>query len=130
MDQNNQNNQGTNPQQPSTQQPANEVPNQSQTANQSSTATPDQQTQPLDYIEDVGGDMIGLLDEINEDDALVQKVADEMQLDKEKVRAILTPLLNKLDQGQITIDEIALIMASTIVDEEIDTEEENKDATV
>jgi len=91
---------------------------QNQPANQANSAAPD-------YIEDVGGDMIGLLDEINEDDTLVQKVADEMELDKEKVRGILTPLMNKIDQGQITVDEIALIMASTVVDEETNEQEEN-----
>ena len=98
---------------------------QNDTTNQANPATADQQTQAPDYIEDVGGDMIGLLDEISGDDTLVQKVADEMELDKEKVHGILTPLLNKIDQGQITVDEIALIMASTVVDEDTNTEEEN-----
>jgi len=69
------------------------------------------------YIDDVGGDMIGLLDEINEDENLIQKVADEMQLDKEKVKSILTGLLNKIDQGQVTAEELAIIMAATVADE-------------
>jgi hypothetical protein len=69
------------------------------------------------YIDDVGGDMIGLLDEIEEDENLIQMVADEMALDKEKVKTILTGLLDKIDKEQITVEEIALIMAATVADE-------------
>jgi hypothetical protein len=74
------------------------------------------------YIEDVGEDLIDLLDEINEDENLVQAVADEMKLDKERVKGILTKLLTKIDQGQITEDELALIMASTVADEVLNKE--------
>jgi len=94
------------------------------------------QTQPADqaapavapqdnYIENVGGDMIGLLDEINGDEELIQKVADEMRLDKEKVKTILAGILNKIDQGQLTAEDFALVMASTVADEltEVSTEE-------
>jgi hypothetical protein len=79
--------------------------------------------QPINYVDDVGGDMIGLLDEINDDDKLVQEVADEMQLEKEKVKSILAGLLNKIDQGQVTAEEIALMMAATVADQL--AEEEN-----
>lgn len=75
------------------------------------------ETQPGNYAEDVGGDQIGLLDEISGSDQLLEEVAEEMQLDKESVRTILTGLLNKIDQGQITTEEIALILASSIADE-------------
>ena len=72
------------------------------------------------YIEDVGEDLIDLLDEINEDENLTEAVAKEMRLDKESVKAILAKLLAKIDQGQITEDELALIMASTVADEVLD----------
>jgi hypothetical protein len=112
-----QDNKTTNPQQP---QQTDAVQPTSDATNQinPTPATPDQQAQVPDYIEEVGGDMIGLLDEVNGDDTLIQKVADEMELDKDKIKSILTPLLHKIDQGQITVEEIALIMASTVVDEE------------
>ena len=74
------------------------------------------------YIEDVGEDLIDLLDEISEDENLLKAVADEMQLDKERVKGILTGLLTKIDQGQITDEELALIMASTVADEVIQNE--------
>jgi len=75
------------------------------------------------YDENVGGDAIGLLDEISTDQHLLQEVADEMQLDPEKVTSILTTLLDKIDQGQVTAEEIALILASTVADELTNDEE-------
>lgn len=144
MDENSSNQNAQQPAQPSTSQPQQDqasvqapvqnpadnsatptLPSQSENAQtQQANPSAESQTQPADYIEDVGGDMIGLLDEINENDALIQKVADEMQFDKEKVRSMLASLLNKIDQEQITEGDIALIMASTVADEL--TEEENK----
>ena len=67
--------------------------------------------------EDIGDNLIDLLDEINEDENLLQMVANEMELNKEKVKGILTKLLDKIDQEQITTEELALIMASTVADE-------------
>jgi hypothetical protein len=69
------------------------------------------------YIEDIGDGLIDLLDDINEDENLLQVVANEMELDKERVRETLTTLLDKIDQEQITSEELALIMASTVADE-------------
>lgn len=40
-----------------------------------------------------------------------------MEIDKEKTKVILTNLLKKIDNEQITSEELALIMASTITDE-------------
>ena len=106
------------------------APTDQETATQSSptpTVSNDQESQQTvegkdeieseNYVENVGGDQIGLLDEISGSDQLLGEVAEEMLLDKEKVKAILTGLLNKIDQGQITTEEIALILASTVVDE-------------
>lgn len=69
------------------------------------------------YVEDIGEGLIDLLDDINEDENLLQIVADEMELDKERVRETLATLLDKIDQEQITPEELALIMASTVADE-------------
>jgi hypothetical protein len=69
------------------------------------------------YAEDIGDKLIYLLDDINSDENLLQMVANEMELDKEKVKGILTKLLDKIDQEQITTEELALIMASTVADE-------------
>ena len=69
------------------------------------------------YIENIGDSLIDLLDDIDEDENLLQVVADEMELDKERVKGILTTLLDKIDQEQITSEELALIMASTVADE-------------
>jgi len=88
-------------------------PAQTQPANQTAPAVASKN----DYIENVGGDMIGLLDEINGDDKLIQEVATEMNLDKEKVKTILAGILSKIDQGQLTAEDFALIMASTVADE-------------
>ena len=92
------------------------------TDDQQATATSDV-PEPENYIENVGGDEIGLLDEISTNDQLLQEVADEMQLDTEKVKSILSTLLDKIDQGQITTEEIALILASTVADELTNDEE-------
>ena len=58
-----------------------------------------------------------MLDEISDDENLLQMVATEMQLDKEKVKKILVKLLEKIDKEEITYEELALIMASTVADE-------------
>lgn len=73
-----------------------------------------------DYVENVGGSVIDLLEDVNENEDLVQMVAEEMRLDEAKLKSILSPLLDKIHNGQITIDELALIMAAPVVDEEPD----------
>jgi len=80
------------------------------------------------YIEDVGGDLIDLLDEIEADDNLIAAVATEMQLDKDRVKTILTGLLDKIDKEQVTEEEIALIMAAPVIDE-LPTEQAPTDQT-
>lgn len=70
-----------------------------------------------DYIENVGESLIDLMDEVNSDDNLIKIVADEMKLDEVKVKSILTTLLDKIDKEQITVEELAFIMAVTVVDE-------------
>ena len=74
-------------------------------------------SQPEDYIENTGGSVIDLLEDVNENDDFIQVIAQEMRLDSEQVKAILTPLLDKIQQGQITMEELALIMTAPIVDE-------------
>jgi len=91
------------------QQPADQLEENQPQAN----ATP----KAADYIEDVGGSVVDLLDDIEESDELVDVVAKEMKLDSQKVKTILGGLLDKIDQGQITIEELALIMAAPVVDE-------------
>jgi len=70
-----------------------------------------------DYVENVGGSLLDLMDEVNEDDNLIQLVADEMKIDVTKAKSILTTLLDKLDKEQITMEELAFIMAVTVADE-------------
>jgi hypothetical protein len=100
---------------------ATQTPDQSQDNASASAAQ-----QPVNYVQDVGGDLIGLLDEIEGDENLIQTVADEMALDKENVKTILTGLLDKIDKGQVTAEELALIMAAPVVDELSDEQEERK----
>ena len=69
------------------------------------------------YIDDVGYSLISLLDQINSDEKLIQTVANEMRLDTNNVKSILAPLLSKIDQGQITLEELALITAAPVVAE-------------
>lgn len=75
------------------------------------------------YITNVGESLIDLLDDIQGDDSLIQVVAKEMSLEPEKIKSILTPLLDKIDKGQITMEELALLMAAPVVD---DASDENK----
>jgi len=70
-----------------------------------------------DYVENVGGSVVDLLNDVNESDDLVQIVANEMRLDNNKVKSLLGTLLNKINQGQITMEELALLMAAPVVDE-------------
>jgi hypothetical protein len=70
-----------------------------------------------DYIENVGGSVIDLLNDVNESDELVQIVANEMRLDNAKVKILLASLINKINQGQVTMEELALLMAAPVVDE-------------
>jgi hypothetical protein len=78
-----------------------------------------QNTAPVEnaYINDVGEDLIDLLDEISENDTLLQAVAGEMKLDANKVKSMLASVLDKIDNEQITTEDIALIMAATVADE-------------
>lgn len=69
------------------------------------------------YIEDVGNSVLELLDDIDSDEKLQQIIAGEMRLDASTVKSILTGLLDKVDQGQITKDELALLMAAPVVDD-------------
>jgi hypothetical protein len=69
------------------------------------------------YINEVGEDLIDLLDEISENNELLQVVASEMQLDTNKVQSMLASVLDKIDKEQITTEDIALIMAATAADE-------------
>jgi len=73
--------------------------------------------QDEDYIENVGGSVIDLLEDIENNEDFIQVVAQEMQLDVNAVKSILTPLVDKIHQGQISIEELALIMAAPVVDE-------------
>jgi hypothetical protein len=75
-------------------------------------------TQPdTSYVDDVGESLMDLLDDINSNENFIQIVANEMQLDPEKVKSFLSGLLDKIDKEQITIEELALIMAAPVVDE-------------
>jgi hypothetical protein len=110
----------TEPQSEQTNTSPQDAPDQTPTAQQANPATQNDApaaAAPGNYIEDVGEDLIDLLDEIEANDNLIDIVANEMSLDKDRVKSILTKLLDKIDQEQITAEEIALIMASTAVDE-------------
>lgn len=78
---------------------------------------PDTQAPVTDYVNEVGEDLIDLLDEISEDNNLLQVVANEMKLDPTKVQSMLASVLDKIDKEQITTEDLALIMASTAADE-------------
>jgi len=100
--------------------PANEPTDQAQPEDQGQPGTQaadDSTVQEGNYIEDVGGSVLDLLDDIDESDDLVKIVAKEMRLDDQRVRTILSGLLTKIDQNQLTIEELALIMAAPVVDE-------------
>lgn len=73
--------------------------------------------QDANYIENVGGSLLDLIEEVNSNDNLIQIVADEMKLDVNKIKSIITGLLDKVDNGQLTTEELAFIMAVTVVDE-------------
>jgi hypothetical protein len=90
--------------------------NSQQIVNQTQTSS-DITQQAEGYVEEVGGSLLDLMDEVSTDDTLIQTVADEMKLDINKVKSILTTLLDKIDKDQITIEELAFIMAVTVVDE-------------
>lgn len=73
-------------------------------------------TQQASYIEDMGGSLIILLQQINTNDELLAEVATEMELDTTKTKVILTNFLDKINHGQITQEDLALIMAAPVVE--------------
>jgi len=70
-----------------------------------------------DYITNVGEQLIDLLTDISLSDEAKQKVADTMRLPVPQVTAILDRLLDKIDNGQVTAAELALIMTAPVADE-------------
>jgi hypothetical protein len=70
-----------------------------------------------DYITNVGEQLIDLLTDISLSDEAKQKVADTMRLPVPQVTAILDRLLDKIDSGQVTAAELALIMTAPVADE-------------
>lgn len=79
-------------------------------------ASTDNPAQTASYIEAVGESTVSLLDDISADESLIQIVATEMKLDTSRVKSTLAALLDKIDKEQITTEELALIMAASVVD--------------
>lgn len=71
------------------------------------------------YIDNTGGSFIDLLQEITDDPALQQKVATEMHMDLPTFQTLLTTLFNKVTQGQITKEELSLLMTAPMIDDEL-----------
>lgn len=70
------------------------------------------QTTDEDYIEDLGEDLIDFLDDMEANENLLQNIANDMGIEKERARSILAKLLDKIDQEQITTEDIALIITA------------------
>lgn len=70
------------------------------------------QTTDEDYIEDLGEDLIDFLDDMEGNENLLQNIASDMGIEKERARSILTKLLDKIDQEQISTEELALIITA------------------
>jgi hypothetical protein len=77
-----------------------------------------QQQQQGDYITNVGRSMVDLLTDISLSDELTKTVADTMRLTVGQVTEILEGLLDKVDNEQVTEEELALIITAPVVDEE------------
>jgi hypothetical protein len=110
------------PQSPITNQ---QYPNNNQPTTQTQTQTnsdTNSEEEDENYTEDFGNYIIELLDDISADENLTQKIANKMGLDKEETTEILENILQKIDDEQITPEELALIMTAPIVDERSDNE--------
>lgn len=69
------------------------------------------------YIANTGGAMITLLKEISENSKFSQRVAEEMGLSVAQCTQLVSTIIKKINQGQITADELAVMMTAPIIDE-------------
>ncbi|GIW61436.1 MAG: hypothetical protein KatS3mg089_0288 [Patescibacteria group bacterium] len=76
-----------------------------------------------DYITNVGQSMIDLLTDISNSDVRKQKIATEMRISIEQVTTICNRLLDKIDSGELTEEDLAFLIASPIADASLNQEE-------
>ncbi len=69
-----------------------------------------------DYILNVGQSMIDLLTDISNSDVRKQKIATEMRISVEQVTTICDRLLEKIDSGELTEEDLAFLITSPIAD--------------
>ena len=86
-----------------------------------SVSQPTDATQEENYIDNVGGSMIELMQDIAADEALKAQVAEEMRIDITAFNSILTEVSKKIEQQQLTKEVIALLLAASVVEEPDET---------
>lgn len=70
------------------------------------------------YVVKVGRSMVDLLTDISVSDTSKQQIAEEMKLSVDQVNTICTKLLDKIDNGDITEEDLAFLMTAPIADKE------------
>jgi hypothetical protein len=78
--------------------------------------TSDNQQSEEDYILNVGQSMIDLLTDISNSDVRKQKIATEMRISVEQVTTICDRLLEKIDSGELTEEDLAFLITAPIAD--------------
>lgn len=71
------------------------------------------------YIDNTGGSFMDLLQEISQDPTAQQEIATEMHMDLPRLQATLATILGKINQGQITKEELSLLLTAPMIDEEL-----------
>jgi len=74
-------------------------------------------TQEGDYVTNVGVSMVDLFTDISMSEERKQKVAETMRISVAQVATIVEQLLDKIDNEQITEEELAFIISSPVADE-------------
>lgn len=70
------------------------------------------------YITNVGQSMVDLLTDISTSDVAKQKIAARMRLPVEQVAATCNRLLDKIDNVELTEEDLAFLLTAPIADEE------------
>jgi len=73
--------------------------------------------QEEDYVTNVGLSMIDLFTDISMSEGRKQKVAEAMKISVAQVTTIVEQLLDKIDNEQITEEELVFIISSSVADE-------------
>lgn len=94
-----------------------EIPSVEQVDTSSEAVEESTEDAPTNYIENMGGSLVDLLEQVNTSPDLVATLAKEMHLEHDATQTILETFLDKVHNGTITKEELALALTAPILEE-------------